>query len=112
MQAFVRCASRRWSVFLVAVLPLLSAVTASPLRSQGPPREGQSATPEKNVGSPADTVPRIAALTVEGGGWIPRSTRQNAVLLSAHPSPGSPATVSVSPTRCSREISGTRLRLR
>ena len=98
MQAFVRCASRRWWVFVVLVLPLLSAVTASPLRSQGQPRDGQSTTPEKNVGSAADTVPRIAALTVEGGGtlgayeagltWTLVEIFRQRRLLSRQPEPG------------------------
>jgi len=70
MQAFVRCAPRRWLELSIAILPLVSAFAASPLPAQGQPREGQNATPEKSVGSKADTVPVIAALTVEGGGTL------------------------------------------
>lgn len=67
MQAFVRCASRRWLELSLAVLPLLSAFTTTPLRAQS--REGQSTTPEKNVATAAEPT-RIAALTVEGGGTL------------------------------------------
>lgn len=71
MQAFVRHASRRWWGLSVAILPLLSAFTAGPLRAQGQSRVGQATSPERILPGIADTLlPYSAALTVEGGGTL------------------------------------------
>src|SRR5258705_8238690 len=71
MQAFVRCASRRWLELSVVVLLLVSAFTADPLKAQGKSRAGQATGAEAKVpGVAATLIPHNAALTVEGGGKL------------------------------------------
>src|SRR3954470_14868037 len=71
MKASVRCGSLRWPGQLITLLLfLLFTCIGETLPAQAELRQGPQSIADKIADSASDTVPRMATLTVEGGGTL------------------------------------------